>query len=178
MTLTTEQIKECCGAIQHDADKYTDCLNATMEKYEINSSLRIAHFLAQIGHESLGLFYTEELGGVDYFKKYDNRADLGNTHEGDGFRYKGRGFIQITGRFNYIAYGHSVDIDFENNPEQLADVPYCADSSGWFWAGHNLNIFADQNNVLEITRRINGGTTGLNDREKRLYTCKKILGIL
>ncbi len=173
--MTQQQLIECTFCSLANAEKYLDSINATMEKYEINSPLRQAHYLAQIGHESLSLIYTAELADGSH---YENRADLGNTHEGDGKRYKGRGFIQITGRFNYIAYGHSIDIDFENNPVLLADVPYCADSSGWFWQSHNLNIFADQNNIKEITRRINGGFNGLNDRETRLYNCKKTLGIL
>jgi putative chitinase len=178
MTLSPEQISLCTYATNATATKYADCLNAAMDKYEINTPLRQAHFLSQLGHESESLIYTEELGGEDYFRKYDKRADLGNTHAGDGFRYKGRGFIQITGRYNYVSYGNSIQIDFESNPELLAQIPYCADSSGWYWNMKNLNIFADQNKTIEITRRINGGQTGLNDRLNRLRVCKKVLGII
>jgi putative chitinase len=157
---------------EENAEKYCDAINATMEKYEINTPLRQAHFLAQVGHESDSLIYNEEIASG---AAYENRADLGNTLIGDGKRYKGRGLIQITGRANYRMYGDFEKMDFESNPELLAELPYCVDSAGWFWDGHSLNILADQDKSMEITRRINGGTNGLIDRLNRLTICKKVL---
>lgn len=144
-----------------------------MNKYEIDTPLRQAHFLAQLAHESGSLIYTEELASGEH---YENKADLGNVRKGDGVRYKGRGFIQVTGRANYRAYGDELKLDLEQSPQLLSVLPYCADSAGWFWAEHSLNIFADKDDILTITKRINGGTNGLPDREKRLLQCKKTLG--
>ncbi len=145
-----------------------------MDKYEINTPLRQAHFLAQLGHESAGLIYTKELASGE---AYENRADLGNVRRGDGVRFKGRGLIQITGRANYRSYGDSIKLDFETNPNLLEVLPYCTDSAGWFWDIHNLNVFADKDNLKEITRRINGGENGIADRKHRLDVCKKVLGV-
>jgi putative chitinase len=157
------------------AGKYLDPLVAAMNANEINTPLRQAHFLAQLGHESLSMVYSEEIASG---KAYEGRADLGNTQPGDGPRFKGRGLIQITGRANYTAYGTARSRDFVtgDNPNLLATDPnIAADCSGWFWATRKLNALADQDDVLTITKRINGGTNGLADRESRLKLAKCLL---
>lgn len=159
------------------ANKYLSPLIAAMAANQINTSLRQAHFLAQLGHESGSLIFSEEIASG---QAYEGRADLGNTQPGDGPRFKGRGLIQITGRNNYTAYGKARNRDFitGDNPRQLATDPnIAADCSGWFWTTRNLNALADNDDVLSITRRINGGTNGLDDRKSRLQLAKCLLAV-
>jgi len=157
------------------AAKYLAPLLAAMDLNEINTPLRKAHFLAQLGHESGSLVFASEIASG---AAYEGRADLGNTHPGDGPLFKGRGLIQITGRNNYTDFGKARNRDFitGENPKLLATDPnLAADCSGWFWATHELNDLADQDNVVAITRKINGGTNGLDDRESRLKLAKCLL---
>lgn len=158
------------------AANYGPALLETAIKYGINTPLRLAHFLAQIGHESGSLKYTEELASG---AAYEGRKDLGNTQPGDGRRYKGRGLIQITGRYNYSRYGKVVPpADLVNRPERLAEMPYSVDSAGWFWVkgtSQDLNRIADKDNVLLITKLINGGHNGLSDRKRRLLRAKRAI---
>lgn len=170
--MTNEQLKACLLTSDRLIRKYGADLIATMEKYEINTPLRQAHFLAQLGHESLGLVYPAEIASG---KAYEGRADLGNLRPGDGVRFKGRGFIQITGRANYRMYGQSVGVDLESTPSLLELSPYCSDSAGWFWSEHSLNVFADKDDIKTIAKRINGGYTGLEDRQRRLNAAKHAL---
>lgn len=134
--------------------------------------LRLAHFLAQLGHESDGYRAMEEYASG---AAYEGRADLGNTQPGDGKRYKGRGPIQCTGRANYRRYGLKIGIDLEGHPE-IAAIP----SLGMliactYWDDHGLNKLADADNIEAITRKINGGTNGLDDRKARLAAAKALL---
>lgn len=145
-----------------------------LDKYEINTPLRLAHFFAQTDHESGGFKYTKELGGDRYFQKYEGRKDLGNTVKGDGLRYKGRGYIQVTGRFNYTAISKDTGIDYLNNPKWLEREADAMISALWFWNKRNLNRLADRDDLLNITKKINGGTNGLNDRIKKLSKYKAI----
>jgi putative chitinase len=170
-----------------NAEKFLPAITETCLKYDINTPTRQLAFLAQAGHESGGLFYTEELASG---KAYEGRKDLGNTHPGDGVKYKGRGIIQITGRANYAALTDALGVDFVNNPTLLGgkniklcsadQLRYAALSAGWFWHTHKLNDFADQIIISkaiddganlkaykEITCRINGGYNGLQDRVVR-----------
>jgi putative chitinase len=151
--------------------KYLPMINATLDKYSINTPMRICHFLAQIIHESGSFRYTTEL---DSGQAYEGRADLGNTQPGDGPLFKGRGFIQLTGRENYDEYGGSIGVDLISNPELVA-TDYPADVSGWFWNKKNLNALADQDGLTAITERINGGTNGLQDRLFFLGKAKAVL---
>lgn len=139
--------------------------------FAIDSPQRIAAFLAQIAHESGRLVYVRELWGPTPAQlRYEGRADLGNTQTGDGFRYRGRGLIQTTGRANYAATRdglvHFVPLvpDFEATPEMLEAPKWAALSAGWFWYAHGLNDLADGDQFMTITRRINGGTNGYADR--------------
>lgn len=148
-------------------------LNAVMEKYEITTALRQAHFLAQIGHESGELRYREEIASGS---AYEGRTDLGNTQAGDGQKFKGRGLIQLTGRANYDAYGKACGRDLLESPREVAnDETLCADVAGWFWGRRKLNALADKDDVVAITRRINGGLNGLEDRKRILMLAKAAL---
>ena len=163
-------------------------------KFNINTALRLAHFLAQCGHESGGFKTTEE--NLNYsadglkktFPKYfpDNLADsyarqpekiaarvyasrMGNGDEAskEGYTYRGRGYIQLTGKDNYSAFDKSVDEDVLNNPDEVSGQ-YALLSAAWFWNSRSLNALADQGStdavVTEITKKVNGGTLGLDDR--------------
>lgn len=138
----------------------------------IATPLRLAHFLAQLGHESDGYRAMEEYASGS---AYEGRKDLGNTQPGDGRRYKGRGPIQMTGRANYRYYGQKAGIDFESHPE-IAAVPSIGMMTAClYWARHNLNALADLDDTLGITRRINGGQNGIDDRRRRLTIAKGLL---
>ncbi len=147
-------------------------LEATLTAYDIASYLRAAHFLAQTCHESAGFRTTEEFADGS---AYEGRADLGNTEPGDGVRYKGRGLLQLTGRANYAAYGPAVGLDLVANPTAAADPVMSLKIACEFWTRHNLNTYADADDILTITRRINGGTNGLADRQALLAKAKLIL---
>lgn len=151
-------------------------------KYNINTPLRIAHFMAQIEHESAGFKHLKELGSHKYLDKYDTGSlakRLGNTPEDDddGQKYCGRGYIQITGLYNYRQLSKATGIDFVKNPELLEKEPNAILSALWFWNKNNLNVFADKDDIKKITLRINGGYNGLADRIKKLQKWKKILNI-
>jgi putative chitinase len=145
------------------------------QKYEVNTPLRIAHFMAQLSHESGGFKYLKELGNNAYFKKYEGRKDLGNILAGDGLRFKGRGFIQITGRANYTELSKDLKIDFVTNPELLEQEANAIISALWFWNKKKLNVFADEDNISTITKRINGGFNGIEDRKRLLVKYKSLL---
>jgi len=150
------------------AERYFPGVTQTMERYGINTPLRVMHFLAQIGHESGGFRYAEEIASG---AAYEGRADLGNTQAGDGQRFKGRGLIQLTGRTNYAAYGKSIgrDLTVDNNWQLVADDPgLCVDVAGWYWARRNINALADRNDLEAVTKAINGGLNGLEDRRAKL----------
>lgn len=146
--------------------KYKTLLN----NYDINTPLRLAMFFAQTHHESGGFKYTKELGNDAYFNKYEGRKDLGNTVKGDGLRFKGRGFIQVTGRYNYTVISKDTKIDYLNNPQWLEREPDAMISALWYWQKRNLNKYADAKDVKGATKVINGGYNGLKEREE-LY-CK------
>lgn len=150
--------------------KYKSLLNS----YHINTPLRIAHFMAQTDHESGGFKYTKEIGNDAYFKKYEGRKDLGNIKEGDGLRFKGRGFIQVTGRANYTMLSKDTRIDFLNYPELLEQEANAMISALWFWNKKKLNELADKDDCKAITKKINGGYNGLADREKLLIKYKAL----
>lgn len=149
-------------------------INKYLAEFHIDTPLRLAHYLAQIAHESGELLYTKELASGS---AYEGRKDLGNTHPGDGIRYKGRGLIQLTGRANYQAYKEYCGFDVIKTPT-LLELPLGAvRSSMWFWQTRGLNKLADADDVLAVTRRINGGTNGLASRQQYLARAKKALKI-
>jgi putative chitinase len=135
----------------------------------MESPLRLAHLLAQLIHESGSFRYMEEIASG---QAYEGRKDLGNTQPGDGVRYKGRGPIQITGRANYRRYGRKIGIDLESNPAIAAVPSIGLHLALEFWKANGLNTFADADNVLAITKAINGGTNGIDDRKAHLGKVK------
>ncbi len=185
--ITVLQLAAGAGAKTEYAQKFLPYIADTCTQYDISTPARRICFFSQVGHESGGLFYTEELASG---RAYENRKDLGNIQEGDGIRFKGRGLIQITGRANYESLTHSLHEDFINHPEWLGgkNVTSCDDqqmkyavlSAGWFWNTRKLNSIADEidislpidvgNNLSQfklLTKRINGGYNGLQDRVQR-----------
>lgn len=149
--------------------KYHGPLKRTMAAYEINTGQRAAHFLAQAGHETNSLLWETELASG---AAYEGRTDLGNTKPGDGKKFKGRGLIQLTGRSNYAAYGKDKGLDLEATPEKVAtDVELNADVAGWYWKKHDLNTWADKNDIKTITKKVNGGFNGYADRIRRFKVC-------
>ena len=145
---------------------YGPALLAAMEEAQINTPLRAAHFLAQVGHESGDLRYTEEIASG---AAYEGRKDLGNVEPGDGMHFKGRGFIQLTGRANYKAYGDAIGRDLLSDPGAVAtEQALCVGVAIWFWTRRKLNALADADDVTTITKRINGGLNGIKDRMQRL----------
>lgn len=129
--------------------------------------------MAQLAHESGNFRYMEEIASG---RAYEGRKDLGNTEKGDGTRYKGRGPIQLTGRANYRKYGLALGIDFENNPEIVALPSIGMLVACKYWDDNGLNELADKDDINLITRRINGGFNGLDDRKAKLNTMKNMLG--
>jgi putative chitinase len=110
---------------------------------------------------------------MDEFRKYK----MGNTEEGDGWRFRGRGLKQLTGRHNYTAFGKSVDLTAEEAAEYVATPKGAVESACWFWDTNNLNDIADTDNVVKMTKKINGGNIGLEDRQKRYSAAMKVLGM-
>jgi len=163
------------NATPSQIDRYYQPLVAAMARNDIDSPLRMAHFLAQLGHESGDLRYCEEIADG---RAYEGRVDLGNTVKGDGPLFKGRGLIQLTGRANYRSYGLARGRDFltGDNPRLLAlDPELAVDVAAWFWTTRGLNAIADADDLRLITRRINGGYNGLDDREMHLKQAKWFL---
>lgn len=146
-------------------------LAKTLQKYAIDTPLRIAHFLAQLAHESDGFSTCEEYASG---AAYEGRRDLGNTEAGDGRRFKGRGLIQLTGRANYRKYGQAIGIDLVGNPERAAEPELSLKLACEYWTRTRggLNRFADRDDLYSITRAINGGTNGLEDRRRYLGRAK------
>ena len=175
MTITLGNLKQASGRNDIICNNYVIPLNQTLSKYEINSPLRVCHFLAQIFQESYRFKFTlEEATGSEY----EGRKDLGNVEVGDGIRFKGRGLIQITGRANYQALTDAIgkpnNVNFILNPELLQQPLYATMSAGWFWNSRKLNLIADQDDIRHITLHINGGYNGLDHRIAYLNALKKI----
>jgi putative chitinase len=178
----------------------------TAAKFEINTPLRLAHFLAQCGHESGGFKATQEnlnysasgLKGIfsKYFKEaglaeqyqrnpqkiasrvYGGRMGNGPESTGDGFKFRGRGYIQLTGKDNYTAFGRAINEDMTANPDKVA-THYALLSAAWFFSKNGLHRMADEGAsdlvVTKITKRVNGGTIGLPDRIKHFKEYYKLL---
>jgi putative chitinase len=150
-----------------------------MAAYEIDSRYRQAAFLAQTGHESLSFAWVRERWNPEQVPAqatYEGRADLGNVVAGDGYFFRGRGLIQITGRANYAACGKALGLPLLAHPELLEEPENAARSAGWFWRDFkHLNELADQQLFTEITRRINGGQNGAADRVERYHRALRAL---
>lgn len=170
--MTLEQLLQIMPQARQHAGLFISALNSAMAEFNIDTPARQAAFIAQVGHESSQLLYVRELASGD---AYEGRRDLGNTHPGDGRRYKGRGLIQITGRANYIACGAALGLDLVAKPELLEQPVTACRSAGWFWKTHGLNELADAGDQVKVTRRVNGGTNGLDDRLALFRIAQQVL---
>ena len=203
MQITQEQLGACIGNNPY-LDHWTDALNKILPDYGIDTAERVACFLGQTAHESGGyralrenLNYSDK-GLMGIFKKYfptqestvgyarqpekiankvyANRMGNGPESSGDGFKYRGRGLIQLTGKDNYTFFAGSLGISVEEASEYLATFEGAAQSACWFWENNNLNQYADTDDILTMTKRINGGTIGLEDRKKHITHALHVLG--
>lgn len=170
--MTLDQLKLIMPYARKRADLYFEPISSAMDKYSINTYLREAAFLAQIAHESAELRYVEEIASG---AAYEGRKDLGNTQVGDGVKFKGRSWIQITGRANYEACGKALGIDLIAQPELLETPQYACEASCWWWKTHGLNELADKSAFITITRRINGGLNGIMSRTNYYNLALKVL---
>lgn len=176
MPITEQQLLQILPNAGRNAGVFVPALNTAMNHYGIVGTARVAAFIAQIGHESGQLRWVREIWGpTGQQLKYEGRADLGNTEKGDGSKYRGRGLIQVTGRANYNACGEALGLDLINKPELLELPQHAAMSAAWFWSTRGLNTLADQGELVKITRRINGGVSGLADRQALYEKALKVL---
>jgi putative chitinase len=185
-------------------DHWYEALEQLLPDYDINTPHRVAAFIAQCAHESGGFkFIKENLNykaaslrkvfpkyfpsddlAAAYAQKpemianrvYGNRMGNGDEHSGDGYRYCGRGLIQLTGKDNYTRFAESLEISPEDVAEYLTTFEGCAQSACWFWESNNLNKWADAGDIVKMTKIINGGTIGLEDRIKHYEHALHILG--
>lgn len=147
-------------------------LNKQLAHYDIGTYLRVCHFLAQAAHESAGFRTLEEFASG---AAYEGRADLGNVKPGDGKRYKGRGIFQLTGRANYRVMGQKLGVDLEGKPELASDPMISIKTACEYWNSRKLSIYADLDDVRTITKKINGGYNGFEDRKNYLAKAKSII---
>jgi len=203
MQITQEQLGACIGNNPY-LDHWTDALNKILPDYGIDTPQRVAAFIAQAAHESGGFtalhenlnyravtlrkvfpkyFPTDEMA-AQYAQQpekianrvYANRMGNGDEASGDGFRYCGRGLIQLTGQQNYQNFADSIETPLDQIPDFLQTFEGAVQSACWFWENNNLNQYADTDDILTMTKRINGGTIGLEDRKKHYEHAKHVFG--
>ena len=166
------------------ADEFVASFNMWAMAFDINTPQRVVHYLAQVLHESGKLRYTKEIASGE---QYEGRKDLGNIYKGDGRKYKGRGYIQLTGRANYTKF-NACDLciaDVVEDPEAVGEFPLNQVASMWFWQTHGLNEIADCDDgglmgeqiVERITRKVNGGLNGIAQRKFYYRRLKKEFGL-
>lgn len=178
--ITAEQLLEiiCSTDLKSRIESLVPGINQTFDKFQINTQLRMAHFLAQVIHESGGFRWLREIWGPTTIQRgYEGRRDLGNVEPGDGKRFMGRGAIQLTGRSNYQQFSTYMGVDFIKQPELVESPQYAVIVAGWYWDSRKISVPADNDDLNRVTRLINGGTIGLADRQKYLTRAKKVLGI-
>ncbi len=191
--LTAEYLMAATGANRENAEKFLPFIQGACKAYDITTPKRVAGFLSQIGHESGGLAMLEEnlnykaetlmrvwpkrfptLEFAQQFARnpqkiansvYANRMGNGDEASGEGWKYRGRGLKQLTGKDNYTAFSKAIGTDFVADPDLLLQPVNAALSAGWFWSANNLNALADNGDVPGMTKRINGGTIGLEQRQ-------------
>ena len=199
--ISTIQLAQILNIPDMRATVWQPHLDAAMDKFEINTPLRAAHFIAQIGHESGRLVFVKEgWTNSPAQQSYEGAARLGNTEDGDGKLFMGRGPMQITGRKNYRALSDALGVDFIAQPQLLERIDYGALSAGWFWkigaglnlgkhalaaleqysmgAGVNLNDIADQDDIETITYCVNGGQNGIDDRTAIYQKARDVLWVV
>ena len=182
MEITEQQLLHIMPNARRSAGVYVPAINAAARRWQFDRPKRLAAFLAQVGHESGQLQFTRELGGSAYLAKYDTgklAERLGNTPEadGDGQLYRGRGLIQVTGRYNYLKCSLALfqDERLLRTPELLEQPEWAAQSAGWYWWVKELNTLADQDRFTDITKRINGGTNGIAERRALWARAREVL---
>ena len=203
MQLTVSQLKDMVPGIPY-ADHWVEALNQLLPDYEINTPKRMAAFIAQCAHESGGFKflkenlnykaeslmkvfpkYFQDMGTAKAYEKqpekiankiYANRMGNGNEASGEGFRYCGRGLIQLTGKDNYTWFAASIETPVEQAAQYLETFEGAAQSACWFWETNNLNKWADAGDIEKMTKIINGGTIGLEDRKKHYAHALQVLG--
>lgn len=170
--LTKEILLQIMPNAKTRVDAFLEPLTQAMHEFEIDlTMLRGIMFLAQIAHESGELRYVREIWNpvqAPWQARYEGRKDLGNTQPGDGKKYMGRGLIQVTGRANYTECAQDLQLPLVDQPELLELPINACRSAAWFWHKRNLNPIADAGDFEKITRRINGGLNGYEDRKKYL----------
>ena len=204
MEITREQLAQIIPKNPY-IDQWCGALNKLLPDYGIDTPQRVSAFLAQCAHESGGFtflkenlnykaaslrkvfskyFPTDELaqqyagkGEMIANRVYANRMGNGNEASGDGYRYCGRGLIQLTGKDNYTRYAESTEQSVEEASEHLLTFEGCVQSAAWFWEANNLNQWADKGDIVTLTKRINGGTIGLEDRIKHYNHALHVLGL-
>ena len=183
-------------------EKWLEPLNATFQKYNISTPRREAAFIGQCSVESANFTHLQEnlnysaqrltqvwpsrFPNISMAQPYANNPEklanfvyagrMGNLQDGDGWKFHGRGLIQLTGRENYANCGSSIGVDIIDNPDLLLTPKYAALSAGWFWNKHGLNLLADAQEYGTMTRRINGGTTALDERIAKITKALQVLG--
>ena len=182
MEITEQQLLHIMPNARRSAGVFVPAINAAAKRWQFDRPKRLAAFLAQVGHESGQLQFTRELGGSAYLAKYDTgklAERLGNTPEadGDGQLYRGRGLIQVTGRYNYLKCSLALfqDERLLRTPELLEQPEWAAQSAGWYWWVKELNTLADQDRFTDITKRINGGTNGIAERRALWARAREVL---
>ena len=202
MSITQQQLLQILPNAGAQAGVFVPVLNTAMNAYQIVGTQRVAAFLAQVGHESGQLQHVVE--NLNYGAQalvatwpsrftqalaaqvarqpqqianiaYASRMGNGDASSGDGWNYRGRGLIQITGRSNYQACGDALGVDLIGNPDLLGQPQYAAMSAAWYWATNGLNTLADAGSFDAITQRINGGQNGAADRQELYATAQQVL---
>jgi predicted chitinase len=174
LLVTPEQLEAVAPRITADeAEAYAPALSAAMWEARILTPRQRAAFIAQLAMESDSFKALEEYASG---AAYEGRKDLGNTQSGDGVRYKGRGFIQLTGRYNYRKAGQALGVDFEGRPELAAVPANAARVAGWYWTDRKINEPAEAGDFPETTRRINGAYLGQVTRETYYARALKAFG--
>lgn len=165
----------CPEAKQIIIEGVAEYFNQYSSDYGLNTPLRIVHFIAQAAHETDRFKTLQEYASGS---AYEGRKDLGNVKKGDGKRYKGRGIFQLTGRANYITIGKILGIDLETNPESALNPKYSVLIALEYWKSRRINSNADIDDVVGVTKKINGGRNGLQDRIILLKKCKELYDVL
>jgi putative chitinase len=200
---TVEQLNQMVPGNPHIAH-WHEAFCSILPDYDINTKPRVAAFIAQCAHESGGFKFIKENLNYKaaslckvwprYFpnmeianqyaqqpekianRAYGGRMGNGPEESGDGWKFCGRGLIQLTGKDNYSRYAQSLEISLDEASEHLTTFEGCVQSAAWFWEANNLNQYADNGDILTMTKRINGGTLGLEDRQKHYQHALHVLG--
>ena len=198
MTVTAEQLAKLQIGAQ-----WVDALNETFERFGIDTPKKQAAFIGQCGHEcgnfkvleenlnyraeTLCKLWPKRFPSLEFAKQYERQpkkiansvyaSRMGNRDEasGDGFRFRGRGCIQLTGHSSYYHAGKALGVDFVMEPDLVSSPKYAALTAGWFWSTHDCNALAQAADWVKLTKKINGGTIGLEDRIKHINHALEVL---